>query len=219
MSEINEENLRYFVEASIKKFNERIAFVKELHEDERDFKFEALLLCCCYIDGLASLWHPQNKGRSDNKWRFVKIIREFGGVEELCLVDPKELITKLEKSKKREDKIIINKIRKTINNMQGQLFTKDEIINRLGSQLSGSDLNRLEKKLWMGTLAAIAYEWLRCPPVHEFAGLSGVIFPHTTFKGRSVPPIDLDMLYKCLKSIFDKAKAKYLELVVGFETE
>lgn len=216
-NDINNDELKRFekqaINAFFDKLKDRIAFTKELQERQR--YFEALLLCSCYIDGLAN--HIYQKYKKSSKWKFVNILKEYGGEEVLCYVHPKELIIELEEIKEAQG--ILEKIRKTLEDIQGKLLTEDEIINLVKSRLFENELKYFSKQVWKGTLGAIVYKKIRCLYVHELEGPHGILFSGATFKNKPVPPISFSMLHRCLERIFDKVRALSLNSGLWFGVE
>jgi len=81
------------------------------------------------------------------------------------------------------------------------LYTEDEILCLVQPVLTDHELERLRKHLWRGTLAAIAYDWIRSQLVHTTGGSNEVTFDKTTFRGGPVPPINFTLLYGSISNI------------------
>ena len=74
------------MDAFFQDLGRRIAFAQELHDQRHDN--EAMLLCCCYIDGLANNLYPDDDGSHRN---FVRDIGEYGATEWLTRIHPRQL--------------------------------------------------------------------------------------------------------------------------------
>ena len=75
-----------FIKAYFDDLAQRSTFLAELAETGH--QKEALLLCCCYIEGIANhLCWPGSR----NKQNFVRVLKEYGGEEVLCRIHPGQL--------------------------------------------------------------------------------------------------------------------------------
>jgi hypothetical protein len=189
------------VKAYFEDLEHKIAFLDELFANNRSD--EALLLCCCYIEGIANRLYSQDKDGFKN---FVRLLKEYGGEEILWHIHPKQLRNEL----KRVTENISNidkKLDSKLETIEKVVHTEEEILDLIHVEdiLNTRELEILKNNLWRGTFAAIAYCEVRCYAVH---GLSSafVSFSDTTFKGNTTPDIDFHLLHKSLQRIFTATK-------------
>jgi hypothetical protein len=201
-----EENRRAWLEVSGLAFDRaerRCCFLKELYDS--DHKKEALLLCLCYIDGLAYYGWPEIR---ESKRRFVDVLARHGGDATLADISPSWLLRALRQLK--SSKALAGKIEPVLGGVEGRLHQPNEILNLLRPDITADEVERLSKELWRGSLAAIAYEELRCALVHALFAVDGVLF-----SPRDAPSeercLDFPMLYACLRHILPEARNRYLD--------
>jgi hypothetical protein len=205
----DEENQRAkigFITAFFDDLDRKIKFLLEL--ENSGHREEALLLCSCYIDWLASgLCWPEGGSKC-----FVRMLKEFGGEHVLSQIHPKMLEEALIKLKQSRWAMAIQKILPVLQQAHERLYNDDEMIVLLTPVLNKVELAKLKTELWRGTLAAIAYSWIRVPAVHGFGAPDGVSFHNTTFQGQPVPPIEFPMLHNFLKRIATVARERSLSI-------
>jgi hypothetical protein len=188
---------REFVRAYFEYLTRRIALVPRLHKG--DYENDALLLCCCYIDGLGvSLYWPQ-EGSARN---FVRVLQEHGGEEVLWHVHPRQLIESFDAQ--RSLRSIAARLSGILGPDDHRLRAPDELVSELGGSLDSDEMRRLRDHVWRGTLAHLAYTRIRCQLVHGL-GAAPLLLSKTTLKGQPVPSLDFDILYRALRRIADAA--------------
>ncbi len=185
------------IEATLEEFNERVAFLDELYEDGHEK--EALLLCCCYIESLANTLYQQKKG---NRWKFVRILREYGREEMLWHIHPKQLRTWIADAKEKWLQQIGSKLTGVLTRAEGKLYTEEQILNFVEPDVDAKELAKIKDNIWGGTLAALAYKGIRNPLVHEMIAQASMSFDRTTFKGKLMPALDFCLFYRALRRIF-----------------
>ncbi|MFQ5486779.1 MAG: hypothetical protein ACE5DO_15805, partial [Desulfobacterales bacterium] len=179
----------------------KIDFLLKLKEQGRSF--EAMLLCCCYIEGLAnSLYWPCEKSKEN----FVIVLECHGEEEILTCIHTTQLKKFLESSKASKSKTILKKVSDKLDSNANSLHTKDNILSILKKGLERSEYQWLSEKLWHGTVAAIIYTKIRCQLVHNLITSDHLSFDKTTYNGQSIRRIDFDFMYPVLWRILKKAK-------------
>lgn len=188
------------IKASFEDMKQRIAFLVKLNRTGH--KKEALLLCCCYIEGFGNnLYWPDEQ----STWNFVRILKEYGGEEVLWHIHAMQLWIGLDEARSKQVRKIGEKLRPLLEKAKGRLYTEEEIVTLAEAALPADDLNTLKRNLWRGTLAALAYNRIRSRLVHKLSG-GDITFDETTFKGKPVPPLDFSLFYRALRRIFQEVK-------------
>jgi len=84
----------FMIGAYFDSLDTKIAFLKQLHQD--DHRDEALILCCCYTEALGSQKYPSSDSKAKN---YAKILEEEGGNPLFSLVHPRQLVRVLDNIK------------------------------------------------------------------------------------------------------------------------
>ena len=204
------ENNRNFytelIKTGFKQLEAKTIFLGELFRDGH--QDEALTLCCCYIEAAGNNYYTEANKNQEN---FVKIIKEYGGVEVLSAIHPKHLQDAFPKKDSQIQSIVV-KIEEKLNNSVGQLYTEEELESLCELHLDNSEIEILKKNLWRGTLAAIVYVFIRSALVHRTMAPS-YHFSNTTFKGEQVAFPDFDLLYFVWGRILSEMKDYSLRTV------
>jgi hypothetical protein len=190
-----------FIEAYFDDLERKIAFLEELFRDNH--KEEALLLCCCYIEGLGNYlyWHEEGCWKN-----FVRILIEHGNNRIFCHIHPLQLQRAFANTNNpRSINKIGEKLDSLLNESVQKLFSEEEILELVRPVLDEDELEKLRERVWKGTFAAIAYEHIRNPLVHELGAVE-VSFSETTFMGEPVPNLDFPLLYTPLQRIHTTMK-------------
>lgn len=180
----------------------KIDFLLELND--QGHSSEALLLCCCYIDGLASsLYRPCER----YSYNFVRVLKEHGESEIFACIHTVQLESFL-KSKRAEKKgeSISKKVAGTLDVNKYYLHTKDNMLSIVGEVLEADEKKWLGERLWRGTVAAIIYTEIRCQVIHNLFTIDRLPFENMTFNGKRIRQIDFDFMYPVLQRIFKKAR-------------
>jgi hypothetical protein len=207
MASVSEENKiikMEFINAFFDGLDNKADYLIELYQAGR--RYEARILCACYLDGLASaLCWPDER----SNYNYVKILKEHGGNEVFGCIHPKMLDEALVKLSKRGKKwkTIHESIAGTLMAAEGHLYKEKEIIEMVAPLLKSTQVELIKNELWRGSFAAIVYDQFRVAAVHSF-GPPGTTFSNTTFKGKPVPQIDFSMVRDCLRRITDVARAR-----------
>ena len=190
------------IRAGLDDLKKRVDLLPRLKD--KGFEEEALLLCCCYIEAIGNVYYRQNR----TQYNFCRILREFGQVDVLHQIHPKQLWIGLKSSRSSNLQRIGHAIGGTLKRAQRRLYSEAEILGLVGGMLGKEDTIRLKDNLWRGTLAALAYQHLRNPAVHEMGGAKSFQFEGTTFKGDSVPDLNFSLLYKSLLKVLNTMRRK-----------
>lgn len=187
----------FFIRAYFEDLARRSAFLTELAETGHEK--DALLLCCCYIEGIANhLYWPD----SQSKQNFVRVLAEHGQCEVLRWIHP----DRLRRSLDDVPADMRSRLASALKDTESRLYSPDEIGGLLSRSLTGEEAGKVRGQLWRGTVAAVAYEHIRSQFVHWLGGPNGVTFDDTTFKGAPVPRIDFSLLQRALTHILQAAK-------------
>jgi len=206
----NEKAKYKFIRAYFDELDRRIIFLEELFRNKH--RNEALLLCCCYIEGLGSSLYWPNEGSCQN---FVRVLKEYGEVELFNAIHPKQLLIGFTNAKSRKIKKIAEQLEVPLSEIMGQLYKENEIIEIVAPILEEEEIKTLKQNLWRGTYAAIAYNRVRCQLVHDLSALD-VSFDSTTFGDKPVPNIAFPILYQPLKNIFHSVREISLNTATWF---
>jgi hypothetical protein len=178
-----------------------VAFLVELAQSGHDD--EALLLCCCYIEGLGQWFYPNEK----SSWRcFVRVLREHSGNEFLGHVVPGFLVAALtdkdeSSAKKRELAVhLLEKFR----GKEANLYAEPDFLKVASTSLNAPSIHLMKKELWRGTVASGGYQYIRCTWVHGIFGGSAIVFPPMTYKGKSPPRLEFSVLHSALCRLVQK---------------
>jgi len=187
-----------FMEAYFKGLNNKITFLKELFDDGH--KEEALLLCCCYIEGLGNQLYWPTDGSCRN---FVYILKEHSIKKILWHIHPKQLQIGLSEARNSRVREIGKKLEAILIEARkaNVLYPEKEILLLSETVLKVDELEKLSQNLWRGTIAAIAYDRIRSELVHRL-GAVDVSFSNMTFEGHALPNIDFELLYSPLMHVF-----------------
>src|SRR5438552_2295479 len=139
----------------------RVAFLPDLassgHEDE------ALTLCLLYIEGLGNSVYDDDTNSMRN---FVRIIRDHGGADLFMLIHPGLLLRALPRDG-RVAKATVTAVTPVLDARPTDFLDENELMDALApAALSDEQAEWLRQELWRGTLAGIAYTYMRSPAVH-----------------------------------------------------
>lgn len=192
------------IESGFKKLEAKTVFLGELFRDGHED--EALTLCCCYIEAVGS----NHYGKDNSRKHFVKILKEYGGEEILSVIHPKHMKDKLLDQKGLKN--IGGKVTDVLDKAFGHLYTDEEMIDLCMPVLDQSEITKLSKNLWRGTLAAIVYEYIRNALVHETMAPT-YHFSQISFRGGQVAFPDFNLLYSAWERILSEMKDYSLRTV------
>lgn len=135
-----------------------------------------------------------------SKQRFVDVLTRYGGDEALGEIMPGHLLKAFlsDRAPKRL-KALAPKIETAVG-YSGRLHSAEEIAELVKPHITTDELNLLKTKLWRGSLAAAAYDVLRCPAVHELSAHDGIRFEPRDSPGEALT-LDFRMLYRYLQRL------------------
>lgn len=168
------------------------------------YENEALLLCCCYIEGLGSSLYWREEASAHN---FVRILEEHGSEEILWHIHPRQLLDALEEKAKSLYSRIGDKLVTIFVTDENALRTKEEIVALVNDQLKlrDEDMQRLTNQLWRGTLANLVYSDIRSLLVHRL-GARPILLSRTTLHSQPIPVLNFTLLYPQLTEILEKVR-------------
>ncbi len=157
---------------------QKAAFLDGLYKSK--YRDEALLLCCCYIEALGNNRYD-SKGRHEN---FVKILKECGD-DIFGHIHPMHLIDKFKDPQNKCLNKIGEKLETISMHPEKRLLSEEEVLKFVNPILSPEEVAKLERHLWRGTFASIAYEFIRSELVHCSGALD------TSFRKDRVPGLEI----------------------------
>lgn len=197
----SEEDLRVkleFIAVYFDALDKRISFIRELEESDRST--EARLLCCCYIDGLGNNLFPPSSGLPN----FVRAIWEYGNDPYWRLMSSTALVRSFPR-RNAVEKSVANALASLLGSTVPQFFSETDVTQLLASQLSGDHIARFKQEAWRGSIAGIAYWYLRGRFVHDLGGPSSLTFS-ATYNGMPVEDLTLERLLSALERIASHAR-------------
>jgi hypothetical protein len=194
------EALLEIYEAAFRSYQRSVEFLDSLFRNGH--QKEAVLLCCCYIDGLAGLRWPRERSRR----RFQRALEEYGEDETLSCIYPRHLRKALQRRRPKKVKVIGRKLDHLLANAGNKLYTRAQMLALAARELEPEERQIFEDNLWRSTLGAIAYERMRCPLVHELSGTTAIWLDQATFRGFPVPDVEFTALYKAVRALLPVAK-------------
>jgi hypothetical protein len=192
------------MEAFFSMAENRVEFIEDLVNRGR--YPEALILCSTYIDAFAHWLYWPRKGVGEN---FVDALGRYELAPFFALVHPLQMIRSLNRQKEPW-KSRAKRVEGLFLGPDYQLVTRENFAAVLAPHFSALERSELEQQLWRGTVGGIAYDMLRNPSVHHFAGNWSVLFENTYLHGKWVGLFGIDRLLPPLKAMLEAAKARSL---------
>jgi hypothetical protein len=197
----NQKAKREFIKAFHDDAEKRINFLARLHEERH--RYEALTLCVSYIDSFAQwLCWPSHQSGKD----FVQTIIEFSNDHLMELIHPLQAIRSFE-SMKSFWKSIATKIKVVFPGSEYELLTEDEFLSKINTTLTTEELQKVKLECWRGSLAAIAYYFLRNPSIHSF-GAAELSFSGAKYQGKLISGMGFMELHEVLKNIHHELRRR-----------
>ena len=193
-----------FIKAFFKEMEQRTAFLHDLFRNRH--RDEALLLCCCYIEGIGNYFFYPDKGSREN---FVRILKKYSGNELFWHIHPKQLQRGFADARSSRLRNLGKKLDAMFTGTERRLYSENEILKLANPVLAEDELKTLTDSLWRGTFAAIAYERIRNEAVHRL-GAVDISFQDTTFRGEPVPTLEFPLLYQALQKVLKAVKEESL---------
>jgi len=188
-----------FIAAFFQSIRSRVAFTQQLWEEGRTD--EALLLVSCYIDGLGQRLHPRNAGSAAT---FVRVLRDHGCEPSLLAILPTRLMEKIPRS--GTNTTLANPVRAFLSTLLAhEALAEGILLAAAKPHLDPASFAHLERNIYRGTVASIAYEIIRSLNVHMLGSPGAVTFSATTFQGARLADISYPVLRRAVDSIVDHA--------------
>lgn len=180
----------------------RVNFVEELHRSGH--RSEARTLCLTYIDSF-SQWLQWPGGASGRN--FVDAVVQYGGDEFMALVHPLEVVRSLSQMKGPWPGLAA-RVAEVFPGPQLELLAAASFEVHLGGHLTAGELKELRKEMWRGTIAHVAYKYLRNPSVHAFGSSDGIYFSRTTFQGEPVSPLGFSQMLHVVRGLVAEVRRR-----------
>ncbi len=189
---------------------QRLAFLAQLEADGH--QDEALTLCLVHIDRFAQWLRWPSTATGPN---FVSALVEFGRQPVLGRLHPLQFIRALRRMKHPWPQIA-EKIETVFPGPNYEVFEPKEFVPRLSFQVQASQLLAIEQELWRGTIANVAYTYLRNPAVHGFGASPSLSFDQTSYRGEEVPALSFALLHPCAGHLLQEGRRRTEETVEWF---
>ncbi len=182
----------------------RIRFTSELKAGGH--RHEAMLLCCCYIEGIAN--HLARNSDSSAK-NFCEALTQYGGEPVFQLVFPQRALEHF--PWKSASPALGSSLRAALESLPSQeAFTLEEVVRRLQSSIAAEAIGFLRSEGWRATAAFVVYERIRSRLVHWLSSADYFTFPTTLHQGARIPDIGFQMLHDALSSIASHVRRESL---------
>lgn len=197
---------RRFIEAFFDELRSRIDFLHELRS--ADHENEAMLLCCCYIDGLAGyLYWPDSRSHQN----FVRAVREFSPHDFLSRIHPEQLRQAIARMRGKKARSALRAAAALEDEAGGALLNPEALQAALEAHAEPAVREWIANNIWRGTLASIAYEGLRVPSVHSLGAPGGITFSNATLDNEPAPDIDFKTLMESLEPMYEEARRRSID--------
>jgi len=183
----NHEAKARIIEGYFSDLERRVRVLPELYD--AGYPDEALLVCCCYIEGMGGNLYWPDEGIARN---FVRVLEEYGGEEILWHIHPKQLCESFQAI--RGLRVLGLKLAATFDAEDHRLRSREEVVRHVTGPLTSDEIARLRQEAWRGTLANLVYARIRCQLVHNLSA-APLLLSKTTLRGESVPTLDFHLLY------------------------
>lgn len=194
--------------------DQRIGFTSELNA--KGHRHEAMLLCCCYIEGIAN-YRAQNCDTSSAK-NFCETLTQHGGEPVFRLVFPRRALEHFPWGS--ENPAIASSLKLALESLANEeAFTLDEVVGRLQPSMAAKAIEFLKSEAWRATAAFIVYERMRSRLVHWLSGPDYFTFPTTQHQGTRIPDIGFQMLHDSLSRIASHVRRNSLESGEWFDCD
>jgi hypothetical protein len=181
--------------------SQRVDFLSEL--DRGGHRTEALTLCLTYIDSFAQWLQYPREGVGQN---FVESLCAHEQFTYFSLIHPLQMVRALAAmngSWPMHSKTIESIFPAPPYELMDRL-TFARSLTRVGQNV----LQAIQQEFWRGTVASVAYYWLRNPSVHRFGSSPSVSFGSTVYQGTEPPSLGLATLVPTLKSMIKEARTR-----------
>jgi hypothetical protein len=200
MSDDDRAAKRYFIDAFFEAMEKLVELASRLNDDGH--LQEAMLLVCCYIEGLGNwlLKDPSSPCRN-----FCRALERFGGEPVLSLFIPRFALESF--PWKSTSQTIRTETESALSSLErDEALDIQELIGRITPTVSPEALTFLRENAWRATVAAVVYDRLRSRLVHWLASAGNVTFSESTHRGKPLPDVGFDALRVALERILNYAK-------------
>ena len=211
MTDSDTDSKRRFIAAFFDDLDRKAAFLAELWNGGR--QDEAVTLCCCYLDGVANNCRWDEASSAKN---FVVTVQAFGGEPDLALHSGLGLVRALRAANKAALSTLANDIDTALGTALPDLVSAEELLRRLRGSLGQASYAAAKKHLWKGSVAAIAYNRVRSPFVHELRGYGAVIVGSTNTNGAHEVSLAFPLLHRVLTRLLATMRARSDDSVKWF---
>jgi hypothetical protein len=188
----------------------RVSYLSELHKGGHGR--EALTLCLVYIDTFAQWLNYSQNGVGKNFVEALCVHEEFAY---FSLIHPEQMIRALS-TMKPIWKERARTIRSIFPGPPFELLDRPTFASSLSAAFRTQEIQEIQQEFWRGTIAAVAYFWLRNPSVHNFTTLPSVSFDLTLHQGKEITSLGLATLLPPLKSMIKEARTRSMDTCEWF---
>jgi len=187
----------FFIRAYFERLEGRARFAQELWEAGR--KPEALLLACACIEAVANFHYFPNK---ESRYNFAKLLVEHGEVKFLKMIHPVALLDAI-RGRSSQEPGIAEKLEPHLPLNPTRFMTRSQLEENLRQSFTEPEFQGLLAISTLGTVAAVAYKFLRNPLAHWGSEMTSVSFNGTELDGQSAPDVTFDMIHAALVNIIE----------------
>ena len=183
----------------------RISFTARLKDEGH--RHESMLLCCCYIEGIANRLVKNGESSAKN---FCEILAHYGGEPVFQLLLPQRALEHF--PWKSASPAVKSSLKPALQSLPvEESFTLDELVLRLQPFIAAKASEFLKAEAWRATAAFIVYERIRSQLVHWLSSADCFTFPTTLRLGARIPDIGFQMLHDALSRIAIHVRRQSLE--------
>lgn len=189
---------------------QRVDYLSELHKSGRDT--EALTLCLTYVDSFAQWLYYPRRSVGQN---FIEALSAHDHAAYFSLIHPLQMIRALDRMEgpwPSRAKIIAS----IFPGPSYELMDRLTFARSLSSGFGPQELGLIQQKFWRGTIAALAYYWLRNPSVHRFGSSPSLSFGSTLYQGKEPPSLAQATLIPPLRSMINEASTRSMNACEWF---
>lgn len=144
------------------------------------------------------MWPSDRSG-----FNYVAALSQFGNDEALGMIHPKQLADALDNMKPTWHPVAAA-VRGAFPGPAYDLIPATAVLS-VRTGLNAAQLSMLQSEMWGGTVAGIAYYWMRNPAAHAL-GASTLSFDGSTFRGQPAKRLELPRLQAAAKNLALEAR-------------
>lgn len=198
---ISETTKAVYIDAYWDAVDARIDFLNQLYESGR--QSEAMTLCAIYLDGVAGALAPPG---TKVGIAFCRALSQHEPAPYFSLIHPLQLIFELRRVGKSWTQIL-QKLEKAFPGPSYMLMTESAFQQSTLALLTPTEYATLKPEVYRGSLASVAYNWIRNPAVHKLGGSNRIEFSSTTYNGAAVSSMGFAELMPTLRAMASAARA------------